>query len=65
LNSPSTRRWYALLLVPFAALLAPMYLRSTPQVAGIPFFYWYQFVMLFVSAGLTAIVYLATRDRPR
>jgi len=62
LGSKSVRAWYLLLVVPFIALLYPWYLRPTPAIAGIPFFYWYQFVWLFVSAGLTAIVYLAVRD---
>jgi hypothetical protein len=51
--------------VPFIALLLPVYLRRTPEFAGIPFFYWYQFVVLIVSAGLTAIVYVAVREPPR
>lgn len=58
-------RWYALLIIPFVALLLPFYLSGTPSLWGFPFFYWYQFLWLFVSAGLTAIVYAATRGRDR
>ncbi len=61
-------RWarasYVLLLVPFATLLAPVYLRATPELAGVPFFYWYQFAILAISAGLTAIVYVMTKPAP-
>jgi hypothetical protein len=53
--------WYFLLAIPFVALLAPVYLTSAPAVAGFPFFYWYQFVWLFVTAVLTWIVYRVTR----
>ena len=55
-------RWYLLLLIPFLALAFPaLYARADPAWLGMPFFYWYQFVMLFVSSGVTAIVYVRTR----
>jgi len=54
--------WYALLLIPFVGLLLPVYLTSEPPLWGFPFFYWYQFAWLFVSAGLTWIVYRATGE---
>ena len=54
--------WLWLLVVPFAALLFPgLYARSEPSLAGVPFFYWYQFAWVFISAGLTALVYVRTR----
>lgn len=57
------RRWvYALLAIPYIALLyPPFYARIEPVLWGFPFFYWYQFAWVIVSAALTAIVYLATR----
>jgi len=30
-------------------------------LAGIPFFYWYQFLWVILGAALTAIVYFANR----
>ena len=55
--------WYLLLLVPFIAILwVPSYAGASPELAGIPFFYWYQFLWVFIAAGLTAIVYFATRE---
>jgi Protein of unknown function (DUF3311) len=53
--------WYLLLLLQFfGALWVPLYNSIEPSWAGIPFFYWFQLMMIFISAGLTAIVYFAT-----
>jgi hypothetical protein len=53
--------WYVLLLVPFVALLwLPFYARRTPELFGFPFFYWYQFLWVFLGAGITGLVYLLT-----
>jgi hypothetical protein len=53
---------YWLLLVPVLGLAFPaIYARQDPVLFGFPFFYWYQFVWLFVSAGITALVYRLTR----
>jgi hypothetical protein len=58
-----SRGWYLLLLVPFIAILwVPSYASGMPELAGIPFFYWYQFLWILISALLTAIVYLVTRE---
>jgi Protein of unknown function (DUF3311) len=66
-STPEVRRpfwgWYLLLLVPFIAILwVPFYAGAEPMLAGIPYFYWYQFLWILISAVLTAIVYFATRD---
>jgi hypothetical protein len=29
------------------------YARETPRLGGIPFFFWYQFLWVFITAGLT------------
>ena len=59
-----SRWWYALLALPLPALLyPPLYATRDPELAGIPFFYWYQFAWVVVSAMLTLVVYLATRRR--
>jgi Protein of unknown function (DUF3311) len=58
------RRWYLLLLLPFAGLLyPPLYSTEDPQLFGFPFFYWYQFVWVPVTAVLTYFVYRKTRVR--
>jgi hypothetical protein len=57
------RRWILwLLLVPYAALLwLPWYARATPSLWGFPFFYWYMFLWVVLTALLTGIVYRARR----
>lgn len=53
--------WYLLLLVQFVATLwVPFYNSVEPAWQGIPFFYWYQLLLVLVGAVLTAIVYFAT-----
>jgi hypothetical protein len=66
-NEPaSTKRskwgWYLLLIIPFVATLwIPFYGSATPYLAGsIPFFYWYMFLWVLISAVITAVVYLVT-----
>jgi hypothetical protein len=50
-------------LIPFIAMLwVPSYNAAEPSWQGIPFFYWYQFLWILISAVLTAIVYFATRE---
>ncbi len=61
---PSSRLWYLLFAIPYLALLwPPVYARTEPQLFGFPFFYWYQFAWVIISAILTGIVYLATERR--
>ena len=55
------RRYLArlLLLVPFAALIwVPSYNRIEPELAGVPFFYWYQLAWIIIGAVLVLAVYL-------
>ena len=58
-----TRWWYLLLLLPFIGVLwVPFYASAQPGLFGIPYFYWYQFLWILISAVLTALVYFATRE---
>ena len=60
-RKPGSNWWYLLLLVQFVGTLwVPFYNSVEPVWAGIPFFYWYQMLMVLVGAGITAIVYFAT-----
>jgi hypothetical protein len=54
------RRWlYVLLIFPFIATLwVPFYAGADPALGGIPFFYWYQFLWVLITAALTAVVYV-------
>jgi Protein of unknown function (DUF3311) len=54
--------WNLLLLLPFLMLVTPWFNRKDPQLFGMPFFYWIQFVWVFVGVAAVAIVYVATRD---
>ena len=60
---PPFSPFYLLLALPLIGTLwVPLYNAVEPRAAGIPFFYWYQFVWIFIGAVLTAVVYFATRD---
>ena len=48
-----------LLAIPcLALLLVPIYARSGPHLLGFPFFYWYQFLWVFLAAGFTHAAYV-------
>lgn len=50
---------YLLLIVPVVATLwVPFYNRPLPDLAGIPFFYWYQLLWVPLTAAVLYIVYL-------
>jgi hypothetical protein len=61
------RRWYLLLVLPFAGLLyPPLYASEDPELFGFPFFYWYQLAWVPLTAALTYLVYRKTRpSEPR
>jgi hypothetical protein len=48
-------------------LIVPIYARSEPALAGIPFFYWYQMLWVLIDAGLLWICYglISREDRRR
>jgi membrane protein implicated in regulation of membrane protease activity len=56
-----------LLLAPFVALLwVSSYAKDSPRLLGFPFFYWYQFLWVLLSAGGTYLAYvLVRRVEPR
>ena len=61
-NQDAERRrsqwWLLLLLLPFIGLLyPPLYSRLEPELWGIPFFIWYQFLWVFITVAITAVVY--------
>ena|SRR5690349_5091258 len=58
-----------LLAIPVIALCwVSTYARETPKLGGFPFFFWYQFLWVFLTAGLTyaahRIVLAARKPRP-
>ena len=58
----SSRFLWLLLLAPYIGLLAvPLYDVLSPQLFGIPFFYWYQLAWVPVTSLLTWLVYRGMR----
>ena len=58
----STNPWNLLLIIPFIGTLwVPFFNAKEPTLSGIPFFYWYLFLWIIISAVLTAFVYFVTR----
>ena len=68
-DKPRRRRLrpiHLLLLVPYAIMLwPPLYNRIEPQIAGIPFFYWFQLLMIVLGAAVMIPVYLADEREGR
>jgi hypothetical protein len=61
-RSARSRWWYLLLVLPYVGLLwVPIYATDEPELWGFPFFYWYQFGWVPVTALLTWIVYRKVR----
>jgi Protein of unknown function (DUF3311) len=57
------RAWNWLLILPFLGVLFPaIYARATPTLFGFPFFYWYQFAWVFVTAAITGLVFVLVKD---
>jgi len=56
--------WNWLLFLPALALAFPgTYARTTPELFGFPFFYWYQMGWIALTSLITGIVYFATKNR--
>lgn len=59
---PRRSRWNWLLLVPLLLVVyPPLYNRLDPQLAGVPFFYWYQLAVIPVGVLCTTVVYRTGR----
>jgi Protein of unknown function (DUF3311) len=54
--------WYWLFVLPFVFTLLPfIYNRRSPELIGMPFFYWYQTVWVVLTGVIVYIVYTRTR----
>ena len=50
-----------LLAIPIIALLwVPSYAKDAPELWGFPFFFWYQFLWVFICSALTFTAYRLT-----
>ena len=57
-RKPRVSFWRILLVVPFLATLwVPFFNHAKPEIAGFPFFYWYQLLWVVLSAILIWIVW--------
>jgi uncharacterized integral membrane protein len=56
--------WYILLaLFCVLVLCVPLYNRAEPRLIGLPFFYWFQLLLVLIGAALTGIIYFATEKK--
>jgi hypothetical protein len=56
---------HLLLVIPYVAMLwVPSYNRITPELAGIPFFYWYQMAWIILGVAVLLPVYLYDERNP-
>jgi ABC-type microcin C transport system permease subunit YejE len=51
--------WLLLIMIPLT-MWVPLYNRVEPTLAGFPFFYWFQLLLILIGAGLTALAYFVT-----
>ena len=50
-----------LLIIPIVALMwVGSYAKDTPELGGVPFFFWYQFLWVFICSGCTYAAYRLT-----
>jgi hypothetical protein len=62
MDKPAAKRG-TLLLVPYVAMLwVPSYNRVEPEIAGIPFFYWYQLLWIVIGALILLPVWFGERE---
>lgn len=61
-TKPSGWSWWYLIFIGLflVSLWVPLYNRVDPTFIGLPFFYWFQLLLILIGAVLTAIVYFAT-----
>ena len=53
---------WLLLLIPYVAMMwVPSYNRIEPEIAGIPFFYWYQMLWIVIGALILLPVWFGER----
>jgi hypothetical protein len=56
--------WNLVLLIPFIVLLTPLYNSQSPELFGMPFFYWFQFLVIPIGVLCTITVYRMTKKAP-
>jgi p-aminobenzoyl-glutamate transporter AbgT len=58
---PSTGLWALIIVILLPAVVlplwVPLYDKTDPTLFGFPFFFWFQFALILLSAVLTSIAY--------
>jgi hypothetical protein len=58
---PSTGLWVLIIVILLPAVViplwVPLYDKTDPKLWGFPFFYWFQFALILMSAVLTLVAY--------
>jgi hypothetical protein len=67
MDKPARKRGFRLawllLLIPYVAMMwVPSYNRIQPELAGIPFFYWYQLLWIVLGALILLPVWFGERE---
>jgi hypothetical protein len=66
MDKPAPKRGFRLawllLLIPYVAMMwVPSYNRIEPEIAGVPFFYWYQLLWIVIGALILLPVWFGER----
>jgi hypothetical protein len=70
-RGPSAGLWALIVVILLPAVVlplwVPLYDKTDPKLWGFPFFYWFQFAMILMSAVLTMLAYFLSlvADRRR
>lgn len=66
---PSTGLWVVIIVVLIPPVVlplwVPLYDKTDPKLWGFPFFYWFQFALILVSAVLTIVAFLLSQVADR
>jgi hypothetical protein len=60
-RGPSTGLWVLIIVILLPAVVVPLWVplydKTDPKLWGFPFFYWFQFALILMSAVLTVVAY--------
>jgi membrane protein implicated in regulation of membrane protease activity len=66
---PSPGLWALIIVILLPAVVlplwVPLYDKTDPALWGFPFFFWFQFALILVSAVMTVLVYLISQVAER
>ncbi len=66
---PSTGLWALIIVILLPAVVlplwVPLYDKTDPTLFGFPFFFWFQFALILLSAVLTSIAFVLSQRTDR